>query len=283
MTESDAPFIYTLLGDALLRLRDSEQAVDILEEASTLWPDNEQVQLRLGTALAMAGSGAEAMKVLQPYLDKHPEDHERLFVALRILVRSEVSGPSDRLGAEDRALFERYAASYAAAKDRGGPSSTSGRSSWSDEAFARFGPSASAGATLPSAARSNRPVRDAPGATPGSGGLPRTAAHERSTCTDTLTGRQAASAALAILLAAGALPLVASKGPASAVPASRTTRRSSTCSTGSASVRRPGDVERVRQIGLQAYIDQQLQPEKVDDPHDRGAARVARDADQEQP
>ena len=116
VTESDAPFIYTLLGDALLRLRDSEQAVDILEEASTLWPDNEQVQLRLGTALAMAGSGAEAMKVLQPYLDKHPDDHERLFVALRILYEAKSAGHPIVSAREDRALFERYAASYAAAE-----------------------------------------------------------------------------------------------------------------------------------------------------------------------
>ena len=66
MTESEAPFIYTLLGDGLLRLRDVDQAVDILKEASTLWPDNEQVQLRLGTALAMAGQPAEALADARP-------------------------------------------------------------------------------------------------------------------------------------------------------------------------------------------------------------------------
>src|SRR5260370_29550570 len=29
---------------------------------------------------------------------------------------------------------------------------------------------------------------------------------------------------------------------------------------------RPGDVERVRQIGLSAYLDQQLRPERIPDP-----------------
>jgi len=116
VTESDAPFIYTLLGDALLRLRDADQAVDILKEASTLWPDSEQVQLRLGTALAMAGKSAEALKVLQPYLDKHLDDHERLFVALRLLYEGKSAGHPIVSAQEDKALFERYATAYAAAQ-----------------------------------------------------------------------------------------------------------------------------------------------------------------------
>ena len=33
ITESNAPFVYTLLGDALLRLRDMDQAIDVLTEA----------------------------------------------------------------------------------------------------------------------------------------------------------------------------------------------------------------------------------------------------------
>ena len=40
VTESDAPFIYTLLADAFLRLRDVQPALDILKEATTLWPDS---------------------------------------------------------------------------------------------------------------------------------------------------------------------------------------------------------------------------------------------------
>jgi tetratricopeptide (TPR) repeat protein len=116
VTESEAPFIYTLLGDALLRLRDVDQAVDILKEASTLWPDSEQVQLRLGTALAMAGQPAEALATLDPYLQKHPDDHERLFIVLRTLYEARASGRTIKSKDEDLALFSRYAAQYAAAK-----------------------------------------------------------------------------------------------------------------------------------------------------------------------
>ena len=61
ITESNAPFVYTLLGDALLRLRDMDQAIDVLTEARTLWPADDEVTIRLGTALVMANKPAEAM------------------------------------------------------------------------------------------------------------------------------------------------------------------------------------------------------------------------------
>jgi tetratricopeptide (TPR) repeat protein len=115
ITESDAPFIYTLLGDALLRLREIDQSVTILKEASTLWPDSEPVQLRLGTALAMGGKPAEALDILEPYLQKHPEDQDRRFLALRTLYEAHSQGKSIKSPDEDRVLFARYAGEYAAA------------------------------------------------------------------------------------------------------------------------------------------------------------------------
>ena len=77
-------------------------------------------------------------------------------------------------------------------------------------------------------------------------------------------GRRLPSA-LAILLAAGALPLVASKGPVSAVPASPDDKTIIHVLNRIGFGPRPGDVARVRQIGLQAYIDQQLHPERIED------------------
>ena len=62
VTESDAPFIYTLLGDALLRLREVDQALEILNDAAAQWPENEEVQVRIGAALAMAGKRADALR-----------------------------------------------------------------------------------------------------------------------------------------------------------------------------------------------------------------------------
>jgi len=116
ITESTAPFVYTLLGDALLRLRDMDQAIDVLTEARTLWPNDDQVTLRLGTALVMANKPAEAMKVLDPYLAAHPADTDRLYLALRALYEARSSGRTLTSADADRALFVRYADAYAAAK-----------------------------------------------------------------------------------------------------------------------------------------------------------------------
>jgi tetratricopeptide (TPR) repeat protein len=115
VTESDAPFIYTLLGDALLRLREIDQSIEILNEASTLWPENEAVQMRLGTALVMGGKRTEALQILEPYLQKHPEDQERRFMALQALYEAHSQGRSIKSADEDRALFARYANEYVAA------------------------------------------------------------------------------------------------------------------------------------------------------------------------
>ena len=116
ITESNASFVYTLLGDALLRLRDMDQAIDVLTEARTLWPNDDQVTLRLGTALVMANKPAEAMKVLDPYLAAHPADTDRLYLALRALYEARSSGRTLTSADADRALFVRYAEAYAAAK-----------------------------------------------------------------------------------------------------------------------------------------------------------------------
>jgi VWFA-related protein len=116
ITESEAPFIFTLLGDALIRLRDMDQALEILNQAASEWPDNEDVQVRIGTALAMSGKRAEAIVKLEPYLEKHPEDLDRHFVALRMLYQARAEGKPVKSTNEDRALFARWATTYAAAK-----------------------------------------------------------------------------------------------------------------------------------------------------------------------
>lgn len=115
VTESDAPFIYPLIGDALLRARDMKGAIAILSEAVDRWPTDDQLHLRLGTAYAAAGKPIEAVKSLDAYLEKHPEDHERLFVALRIIYEARSKGRSIESPDEDKARFHRYAAAYAAA------------------------------------------------------------------------------------------------------------------------------------------------------------------------
>jgi predicted Zn-dependent protease len=116
ITESNAPFVYTLLGDALLRLRDVEQAIDVLTEARTLWPADNEVGVRLATALVRAGKPADALRVLLPYLDAHPADQEWLFLAMRALYEARTAKRVIETPDADKARFIKYADAYAAAK-----------------------------------------------------------------------------------------------------------------------------------------------------------------------
>jgi VWFA-related protein len=116
VTQSDAAFIFTLLGDALLRLREASQAIEVLNEAAAQWPNDEEVQVRLGAAYAMSGKRAEALAKLEPYLASHPQDHERHLIALRTLYEARAAGTPVRSAEEDRALFVQLAQAYAAAK-----------------------------------------------------------------------------------------------------------------------------------------------------------------------
>jgi VWFA-related protein len=115
ITESEAPFIYTLLGDAFIRLKETDAALDILREAASLWPASEQVQFRLGTAYALASKPVEAVRTLDPYLAQHPDDQERLLIALRSIYEARSTGQAIGTAEQDRQRFERYAAAYAAA------------------------------------------------------------------------------------------------------------------------------------------------------------------------
>lgn len=115
VSEGDAPFVYTLLADALLRQREIDRAIEILNEATDRWPDDAQVQMRIGAALAMSGKSREALRVLEAYLSRHPDDSERLFLALRVIYEAHAAGRTIGTPEEDRLRFERYAAAYAAA------------------------------------------------------------------------------------------------------------------------------------------------------------------------
>ena len=116
ITESNAPFVYTLLGDALLRVRDLEQAVDVLMEARALWPADDEVGVRLATALVRGNKHAEALKVLQPYLNAHPADQDWLLLAMRALYEARTAKQVIETDAADKTRFVKYAEAYVAAQ-----------------------------------------------------------------------------------------------------------------------------------------------------------------------
>jgi VWFA-related protein len=113
VVEPEAPFMHTVVADALLRLRDTTQAVIVLRQAAAVWPENDEIQLRLGTALASAGSELDAIRTLDAYLARHPDDHERLLLAMRVIYDARAGGRVIETADADRARFLRYADAYA--------------------------------------------------------------------------------------------------------------------------------------------------------------------------
>jgi VWFA-related protein len=116
VTESDAPFIYILLADALLRAKEGGRALDIAREAASLWPANEEVQLRLVVAAAQAGEFTEALKSIESQIEKTPNDSNRLFFAMRIVYEANAAGQPIESKDKDLARFERYRTAYVAAQ-----------------------------------------------------------------------------------------------------------------------------------------------------------------------
>ncbi|HEY7473779.1 MAG TPA: VWA domain-containing protein [Vicinamibacterales bacterium] len=112
VTDPSAPWIYTSLSDALLRSRETAQALNLLREVVKLWPDNDDVLMRWGTALSMAGQPDQAIKTLDGYLSRHPADGDRLLLSMRLLYEARILGrPLDTADA-DRSQFLRYFSAY---------------------------------------------------------------------------------------------------------------------------------------------------------------------------
>ena len=112
VVEPEAPFMHTVVADALLRLRDTTQAVVVLRQAVAVWPDNDEIQMRLGTALATAGSELDAIRTLDGYLGRHPDDHERLLLAMRLIYEARAAGRVIESADADRARFLKFFDAY---------------------------------------------------------------------------------------------------------------------------------------------------------------------------
>ena len=112
VADARAPWIYTTLIDALLRTRDLAPALELLTDATARWPDNDDIRVRLGTAQAVSGQPADAVRTLDPYLTRHPGDAARLLLAMRMLYETRSLGAAVESVAADRERFARYAAAF---------------------------------------------------------------------------------------------------------------------------------------------------------------------------
>lgn len=110
------PLEYAALGDALFRLGEVGKAIAPLREALATWPEDDQLRRRLATAYAITLQHKEALVTIEPYVARHPSDHEAILIALHALYASAVLGQPLVGGAEDRERMTSYAAAYATAK-----------------------------------------------------------------------------------------------------------------------------------------------------------------------
>jgi len=110
--ESGSGALYGVLADALLRVREAEQAVAILDEGLVALPQEAALRRRLGLAHAMAGHTDEALGLLGGWVDAHPDDSQALLATLALLFDAFSREAAGGVQAEQRQLLRRYSRAY---------------------------------------------------------------------------------------------------------------------------------------------------------------------------
>jgi tetratricopeptide (TPR) repeat protein len=113
--ETGSPTVYAVLSDALLREREAEQAVAILDEGLASFPQDDGLRRRLAMAHAMAGK-PDALNLLTAWVDSHPDDTRALFATLALLFDGFSREASGTASAEEQQRLRRYARAYIDAK-----------------------------------------------------------------------------------------------------------------------------------------------------------------------
>ena len=98
--------VYPALVDALLRIGDGRQALDLIEEAPDAWPDDNQRLRREATGLAMLGDYGGALPRLVELLDSKNDDQPLLFIAIQVMYK--IHAERGGLDAANKARFAAY-------------------------------------------------------------------------------------------------------------------------------------------------------------------------------
>jgi hypothetical protein len=109
--ENGSPTLYAVLSDALMRVREADQAVAILDEGLAAFPEEQGLRRRLGLAHAMAGH-PEGLELLSAWVDAHPEDTRALFATLALLFDAFSREAAGGAKAEEQQRLRRYAKAY---------------------------------------------------------------------------------------------------------------------------------------------------------------------------
>jgi tetratricopeptide (TPR) repeat protein len=110
--ETGSPTLYAVLGDALLRVKEADQAVSILSEGVSAFPEEESLRRRLALAHAMAGQRDEALPLLTALVDAHPNDGEVLLATLALLFEGFSRTTTGAAASAETGQLVRYARTY---------------------------------------------------------------------------------------------------------------------------------------------------------------------------
>jgi len=113
---SDLPQIYEWLGDALIRQRRLAEARAILEEAVTKWPTDLRFVKPMAIVYATFGQGQDAVRLLQRYIDAHPDDADSLQLGVEWIYHLKLARTAAKTPAEDAKLARAWADAYAKTK-----------------------------------------------------------------------------------------------------------------------------------------------------------------------
>ena len=105
-------FVYALLADALTRVKEPQQAVEILGEGLTAFPEDAGLRRRLALAHAAAGQRQEALPLLTAWVEQHPEDNEALMTTLAVLFDGFSREAAGAVDTAERARLVRFARAY---------------------------------------------------------------------------------------------------------------------------------------------------------------------------
>ena len=107
-----SPALYGVLSDALARVGESQQAVEILDEGLGAFPQDEGLRRRLGIAYAKAGRSEDALPLLTSWVDAHPDDSGAAFAMLALLFEGFSRETAGEAPAGERERLVRFARAY---------------------------------------------------------------------------------------------------------------------------------------------------------------------------
>ena len=113
---TDFPQIYDWLAGALLRNHAYGEARSILEEAAGKWPADIRFTKPLAMLYATFGSGREATRTLQRYLEQRRDDREACYMAVQWIYLVHAAGAYVHSRADDVKAAHAYAETYEKAR-----------------------------------------------------------------------------------------------------------------------------------------------------------------------